>query len=476
MIRIHIKDILNATGGKLLSGDPEDTVSLFQVDSRLSGPGTLFTAVTGGNSDGHLYLRKAFSQGASAALVSLPSVEGVYGPSGVSDAFRDRAVILVPDTVEALQKAGALKRSLHPVPAVGVTGSVGKTTSREMISYALSAEKKVFTTGKNYNNRIGVPLTLSEITEEHEIAVLELGMNVPGELGTISQLTDLDSALITNVGVAHIEYYGTKDAIAKEKFTVTKGFTSGRPEEKMLFLNHDDPLLMKYRDLTGFPYTTFGLQEGADYRASGISSDEGGRTVFTLEKHGKSLLRVRLSVLGSHNVMNAVAAMAVADRYGVDLQKAAETLGTFTGFKGRLERIEKDGILYIDDTYNASPVSMMAGLRVLSGILPKGSSGRRIAVLGDMFELGEKSRHYHEEVGRMAAALEIDKLFLRGENAFHLGEAYQKEGGKAEVVYASSNEELIALLRETLQPGDAAYFKASHGMDFQVVTDGLLQR
>ncbi|MBP5295064.1 MAG: UDP-N-acetylmuramoyl-tripeptide--D-alanyl-D-alanine ligase, partial [Lachnospiraceae bacterium] len=268
MIQISIQDIISVTGGKLLSGDPETRVSLFAVDSRAVKPGTLFTAVTGGNSDGHLYLKKAFENGASAALVSEACVPDVYGPDGVEETFANFPMILVPDTVEALQKAGELKRSRHHIPAVGVTGSVGKTTSREMISYALSAERNVFTTAKNYNNRIGVPLTLSEISEEHEIAVLELGMNVPGELGTISALTDLDSALITNVGVAHIEYYGTKDAIAKEKFTVTRGFSSGRTEEKMLFLNHDDPLLMKYRDMTGFPVTTFGLTEGSDYRAS----------------------------------------------------------------------------------------------------------------------------------------------------------------------------------------------------------------
>ena len=476
MIQITIREILEATSGVLLSGDPSMKVSRFSIDSRDAAAGTLFTAVTGGNTDGHSYVEKAFENGADAALVSLPEVPGVYGPKGVAERFRGRAVILVPDTVEALQKAGAKKRSLYRIPAVGVTGSVGKTTSREMISYALSAGLHVFTTGKNYNNRIGVPLTLSEISDEHEIAVLELGMNVPGELGTISALTDLDCALITNVGVAHIEFYGTKDAIAREKFTVTKGFTSGSREEKMLFLNCDDPLLMKYRDLGNCPVRTFGLSEGADYRAKNIRLDENGRMVFTYERYGKTLFEVTLSVLGTHNVSNAVAALAVADRYGVDPVKAAESLGTFTGFRGRLERIEKDGILYIDDTYNASPVSMLSGLKVLSGILPEDSRGRRIAVLGDMFELGEHARHYHEEVGRMAADLRIDRLYLLGENAVHLGEAYRLEGGKAEVVNASSTEELIALLKEELRPGDAAYFKASNGMHFRKVTDGLLQR
>ena len=476
MIQITIQEILGATGGRLLSGDPSGKVSRFSIDSRDAGPGTLFTAVTGGNSDGHLYVKKAFENGADAALVSLPSVPGVYDERGASDTFRGRAVILVPDTVEALQKAGALKRSHAHIPAVGVTGSVGKTTSREMISYALRAGFRVFTTGRNYNNRIGVPLTLSEITEEDEIAVLELGLNVPGELGTISELTDLDSALITNIGVAHIEYYGTKDAIAKEKFTVTKGFTSGRPEDKMLFLSFDDPLLMKYRCFSGYPVTTFGLGEGADYRAADIRSDEAGRTVFTLVRRGEKLLDVTLSVLGAHNVTNAAAALAVADRYHVDLSEAAASLQTFRGFKGRLERIEKDGILYIDDTYNASPVSMMAGLRVLSGLLPENSAGRRVAVLGDMFELGEHTRHYHEEVGRMAAELRLDCLYLRGENAFRLGEAYRSEGGKAKIVNVDSNEALVSMLKEELKPGDVAYFKASHGMDFGKVTDELLER
>ena len=476
MIRISIQEILEATSGTLIGGDPQAQVSRYSIDSRDAGPGTLFAAMTEGSTDGHNYLKKAFENGADAAMVSLPEVPGVYDGAGVSETFRGRAVILVPDTVEALQKAGARKRSLSKIPAVGVTGSVGKTTSREMISYALSAGLNVFTTAKNYNNRIGVPLTLSEISDEHEIAVLELGMNVPGELGTISALTDLDCAVITNVGVAHIEFYGTKDAIAREKFTVTKGFTSGSPEEKMLFLNHDDPLLMKYRGLGGFPVRTFGLSEGADYRGTDVRLDKNGRMVFVYERFGKRLFEVTLSVLGMHNVSNAVAALSVADRYGVDPQKAAESLGTFTGFRGRLERIEKDGILYIDDTYNASPVSMLSGLKVLSGILPEGAEGRRIAVLGDMFELGEHARHYHEEVGRMAAELPIDILYLRGENAVHLGEAYRQEGGKAVIVNTETNEELISLLREELRPGDAAYFKASNGMNFRKVTDGLLQR
>ena len=198
--------------------------------------------------------------------------------------------------------------------------------------------------------------------------------------------------------------------------------------------------------------------------------------VFTYERFGEKLFQVTLSVLGTHNVSNALAALAVADRDGVDPVKAAESLGRFTGFRGRLERIEKDGILYIDDTYNASPVSMLSGLKVLSGILPEGAKGRRIAVLGDMFELGEHARHYHEEVGRMAADLRIDRLYLCGENAFHLGEAYRLEGGKAVIVNADTTEELAELLRAELRPGDAAYFKASNGMHFRKVTDELLQR
>lgn len=471
---IRVSDIVCATGGRLLFGDPDAAIVSLTTDSRAVSENALFVPIKGERMDGHDFLPDAVKNGAKAVFSEKESVPGLYNADGSSaigaDTPHDPAlsVILVSDTTAALQAVGKLARTKVRIPAIGVTGSVGKTTTREMISYALSAAKKVYKTGKNYNNKIGVPLTLSEMTDESDIAVLELGLNVPGELGTISALTDLDAAIITNIGVAHIEYYGTKDGIAREKFTVTRGFFDDSGKQHRLFLNADDPYLMKYRDLAHCEVITYGAENPADYQAKEVRTDPEGRSAFTLYKHGEAVQEVVLNVLGSHNVLNAAGALSVADAFSVPLSLAAESLGRFTGFKGRLERFVKDGILFIDDTYNASPASMKAGLSVLSGME---RPGRRIAVLGDMFELGENAPAYHEEVGAFAAALPIEELFLLGENAAYIAEGYRKAGGQGLVVRFTDRERLYAALREEIRPGDTLYFKASHSMMLSLVTE-----
>lgn len=455
MLNITVGDIVTAAGGKLLCGNAAQKIEHISIDSRISLGNDIFVPIIGEKVDAHNFIGQALEAGCVAALTSEhTSAEG------------EKAWILVQDTVEALHAIGRLCRSRVTIPAVGVTGSVGKTTTREMIATALSAGRKVFKTSKNYNSRIGLPITLSEMTNEDDIAVLELGMNVPGELGTISRLAQISMAVVTNIGVAHMEFYGSREALCQEKLTITTGLKEGG----LVFLNGDDPLLMQYRHTVDFPVITYGTGEDCDYRAVDIHMEE-GHYCFTLLHDGRSL-PVKLSVLGIHNIGNACGALAVADHCGVALEEAAAALYQFTGFANRLQRFEKDGLLVIDDTYNASPDSMKAGLDVLAGM---NNSGRKIAVLGDMFELGKDSPAYHYQVGVHGAALKIDEMLLIGTLAKEIGRAMTDSGAQCSVIYFDTKEEASAYLKKTAASGDVVYIKASNGMKLKEITAALME-
>lgn len=450
MLNITVKDIVEAVSGTLLCGNADQVIEHISIDSRSSQGNDIFVPIIGEKVDAHRFIDQALSIGCVATLTS--EHDTMTG---------EKAWIHVNDTIEALHEIGRLCRSRITIPAIGVTGSVGKTTTREMIAAALSAEKKVFKTGKNYNSSVGLPITLSEMTNEDDIAVLELGMNVPGELGTISDLANLDFAVLTNIGVAHIEHFGSQDEICKEKYTITKGFH----HTGLLFINGDDPLLVKYKDWTGYPYVCYGTRADCEYRAENIKMVE-GKYQFDFV-HKSQRVGVTLSVLGHHNVLNATAALAVADRLGVSVEAAAKTLGAFTGFQNRLQQYEIDGYTVIDDTYNASPASMKAGLEVLAHYA---ASGRKIAVLGDMFELGENAAQYHYEVGVFASKLPIDQVVLVGKNAAFIGNAMQESKAKAEVLFMETKEKAASYLKDLVKLGDVIYIKASNGMKLKEIT------
>ncbi|MBR6405993.1 MAG: UDP-N-acetylmuramoyl-tripeptide--D-alanyl-D-alanine ligase [Lachnospiraceae bacterium] len=473
MNRITAADIVRVTGGTLVYGDPETAVTKLTTDSRNIPEDALFVPIAGERIDGHQFIGGALKKGAKAVISAKYEPLQDWMHWAAEHPENTAALIMVPDTLTALQKIAAYVRSLLSIRAVGVTGSVGKTTTREMIAAALSAERKVYRTGKNYNNKLGVPITLCELSDDYDLAVLELGLNVPDELGTISALCDLSCAVITNIGVAHMEYYGNQDRLTEEKMTVTRGFWPSRKEEQVLFLCGDDPQLLKYRDYTGYRTVLYGTSENASCRAVSIHP-ENGCYAFDFVKEGTKMFPVQLGVPGIHNVLNALAALAVADYFGVDLKKAAEALSGFTGFSGRLERREKNGILYIDDTYNASPDSMKAGLKVLAEMQPK-ESGRRIAVLGDMLELGPESPRFHYEVGLSACSGTLpNRFFLCGKEAEHIGRALSDQGHPDRFSHYDSLPEMKEALQAEIQPGDIVYFKASHSMHFTDLLQEIL--
>ncbi len=454
-----VNDIVKMSGGTLLAGDGSREVRRIVLDSRKAEPGDLFVPIVGERVDAHLFLEQVAGQGAAAVFTAR------HGAAEVKQELAARtAWIGVEDTKAALQRLGSGCRDRLSIPVVGITGSVGKTTTREMIAAALNAGFRVYKTPGNSNSQVGVPITMWEIAPEDQIAVIELGMSEPGELTRIAGIARPTMAVITNIGIAHIEQLGSQENILREKLTIQDGLQPGG----LLLLNGDDPLLCSVKAREGFRTLYYGTGENCDYRAEDLR-EEGGCPVFTAV-HGKKRVSVRLNVLGRHNVLNAMAALAAAEESGLPMEKAAVTLAEFRGFRHRQQVFEKDGITVLDDTYNASPASMKASLDVLAAL---GKGKRRVAVLADMKELGDRTEQFHYEVGAYMKNCPADVLLTLGELAKELARGAVENGGAGTAESFIDREELTARLRELLREGDCVLFKGSNSMNLAEIAEGF---
>ena len=449
--------IAGACRGKILTGDPGTPVDHISLNSNEMKGNDLFVPLIGEKTDAHRYLLQAFEHGAAAAFTS----EHSRAPEGAPGVW-----IQVDDTKKALQELGRYCRSRLTLPVIGVTGSVGKTTTREMVASALSAGRKVFQTPGNYNSQVGVPVTLSEIRRDHEVAVVELGMSEAGEMTVIAQIACPDIAVITNIGVAHIGQLGSQENICQEKLSIQDGLKQGGT----LILNGDDPWLKDRKAREGCYTLYYGTGQHCDYRAVDIRITE-GYPAFTAVCRGVSV-PVKLKVMGIHQVGNALAALAAADLCGVSPEAAAEALGTFEGYRGRQQRFEKDGIVFIDDTYNASPVSMNGAVDILSSLEP---SGRRIAVLADMKELGEEELRFHREVGEHLGGSRVNLLLTFGELAKAIQEGALNRRPDLETLHFQDKAELEQYLLTQLKKGDAVLLKGSNSMKLGEVAQHVCQ-
>lgn len=451
MENITVNDITAAAGGRLLKGCGDRKILHLSIDSRSIGEDTLFIPLVGEKNDAHRFLGGAIGLGAAAVLTSRhKTLEDIPDGMERDGAGNPVSWIYVEDTKTALQAIGGYYRSRLTLPLVGVTGSVGKTTSREMIGAALQEGFRVYKTPKNFNSQIGLPLTLSEITGQDEIGVLELGMSEPGEMTVIANLAKVDMAVVTNIGIAHIEQLGSKENICAEKLRIQDGMKDGG----ILFLNGDDEILKHKTGREGIRTLYYGTGENCDYRAEDISYID-GKPVFTAV-HGEEKAFAALNVYGIHNVLNAMAAIGAAHEMGISMEAAARGVAGFTGFAGRQDIYHVDGKTIIDDSYNASPVSMKAGIEVLRTMPAK----RRIAVLADMKELGAETRRYHREIGEFLTENPVDLVALYGELAAEIGAALKN----TEYRHFSAQEELEDYLKQELKEGDSVLFKGSNSM------------
>lgn len=450
MEHMTIQDILAATGGTLLCGDASMPINRLSTDSRDVGPHTLFVPIVGERVNAHKFVESALKDGGASLTQEHEQAEGPH------------PIIKVPDTLKAMQQIASFYRNKMSLPIIGITGSVGKTTTREMIAHVLKGKYRVFETVGNQNSQVGVPLTLDRLTSRDQIGVLEMGMSEPGQITILGEIIRPNAAVVTNVGVSHIEQMGSRDNICREKLDIQNGL----PENSVLYLNGDNDMIRKHIGYVTHPYEFFGFSEDCSYRAEGTEEIH-GQTHFTFV-HENMKEPVILNVLGDHNVSNALAAIALGLAYEVPMETIKRQLATFSGQRQNILKIH--GYTVIDDAYNASPDSMKAGLKILSDYK---DSGRKIAVLSDMLELGPDSPDYHREVGEFLGTADITDLYITGTLSKEYAEAAQKKNLSLKTKWFSSNDELISYLKDYLKENDVVLIKASNGMKLYEVAKAL---
>lgn len=456
-MELGLDRILEATRGRLLQGSLERPVAEVTIDSRAARPGSLFVPLKGSRADGHAYIDAARAAGA-ASLVR----EGHALCAAPADAKAVPALIAVADPLRALGDLAAYWRRRFTVTVVAVTGSNGKTSTKEMAACIIGRRYRMVKNPGNFNNLIGLPLSLFQLDERVEAAVLELGMSEPGEIARLAEICDPDIGIITNVGPAHLEQMKTLDRIAAAKGEL---FASLGPDDRAV-VNLDDPRVAALGDAAAARKLSYGMDRGQVHASRVEQTASGSR--FTLHV-GERSAPVALASPGGQFVINALAAAAAAAALGMDLGDICAGLESFRGVPGRMEAREADGCTVIYDAYNANPVSTRAALAALAGCDP---GRRKIAVLGDMLELGESSAAFHEEIGAVAAGLAIDLLLVAGAFSGAVRDGALKAGmGPERLAVCADVEALAGKLRAAMLPGDVILLKGSRGMKMERILE-----
>ena len=448
MKELTLKQIADWCGGKVSARFEHLRVSRMQSDSRKVRSGDLFVALKGAKADGHDFAETAINHGAVAALVSRPISEKL--PS-----------IEVEDTLRAYGEIAAGYRQMTGVKVVGITGSVGKTTTKEMTASVLEAVYHTAKTEGNHNNNLGLPMTIMDMPENTEVAVLEMGMNHSGEMEYLSDIARPDLAIITNIGTMHIEHLGTREGILQAKLEIMRGM----PDDGAGVFNGDEPLLWNIRAIGKHKKYYYGIENHAcDVTATDIVElDDGVR--FVVHGFGQQF-ELFVPMLGRHAVYNALAATTVGLLLGVKAEKIQARFSSFHNTGMRQKIYVKNGVTIIEDCYNAGPESTEAALDVLAGIK---TDGRRIAVLGDMLELGNRSAAEHYRIGRLAVG-KADLLLTYGEHSVRtLTGAITGGMNPKNTDHFDTHEDMAHMLKMRVSEGDVVLFKGSRGMRMEKV-------
>lgn len=453
MESIKINEIISATGGSLVVGNTDETVNSVSIDSRKISDGALFIPIIGENTDGHNYIQNAFDSGAKVSLI-----QEEYDAKSYSGG----ALIKVKSTRKALGDLAKYYRKKFNIPVVGITGSVGKTTTKEMIASVLGETLSVLKTEKNYNGQLGLPLTIFNIEKKHNVAVLEMGVSEVGEMERLADIAEVDIGVITNIGLSHIENFKSVEVTCAEKMKMIK------KESGVYFLNGDSPLLAKAHTHVRQQVVYYGINGAFPYKCEEIYS-HGNNTSFTLVTD-EFREPIQIPCLGLHNVYNALAAIAVAQKFGIHMEDIKEGLLKFENVEMRQQISEIGGITLIDDSYNASPDSVKSSVSVLKNL---SSKGRNVVVIADMLELGEHSQKIHYETGRYIALEEIDLLVTVGEDSIYLSNGAMSANQKLKLVHFDSNKDAFVYLKGILSPGDKVLIKGSRGMHTDEIVSDL---
>jgi UDP-N-acetylmuramoyl-tripeptide--D-alanyl-D-alanine ligase len=423
------------------------SISGISIDSRTLKPGECFIAISGEKFDGHQFIENALKSGAKAI---------VYHESrSISHHSAEIEYIPVTDTLQFLMEFAGWYRSLFAIPVIGITGSAGKTTTKEMLSSVFQQKYQIAKTKKNMNNFIGTSLTLLDLLNTTEIAVVEMGTNHPGEIGILSQMVKPTHAAITNIGSGHIGFFGSKEAIYNEK---TALFDS-MGDKSEIFINIDDPLLQQYQNSRLRSYS-FAITQPADYQARVINLNSQGCARFTVNQGPE----IQLSIPGKHQVENALLAAAIGLNLGVSQLEVRKGLETITKTDKRMETIRIKSVNFINDAYNANPESMQAAIDFLAE-LPLTIGHKKILVLGDMLELGAKSENYHRKIGKYLGGKKIDEIYCLGEDSrFIIEELKKLSPNGINYYFFDTYEDTVKQLLQTLEPDDVVLLKGSRGM------------
>lgn len=448
---MKIKDILKITKGQLIIGNENLECENFSKDTRTIEKGDIYIGIKGEKFDGSEFWQQALNNGADAVII-----ENIEISQEKLEKYSNKTIIKVENTLEALYEIARYKRSLYNIPVIAVTGSVGKTSTKDVIASVVSRKYKTLKTEGNNNNNIGLPLTILKL-KDHEALVIEMGMNHFGEISLLTSIAKPTLAVITNIGTAHIGNLGSRENILKAKLEILEGM-----DVPKIIINNDNDLLGKWSEENKqkIEIHTFGIQNQSDLNADDIQLYENGSEFIAVSSTQN--LNIKVPVGGEHFVYNALCATKVGQILDISNEQIQQGIAQFELTKKRMDiRKLENGAILINDAYNASYESMKASLEFLE----KHTSTRKIAVLGDMFELGEFSEELHKKVGEEVAQRNIDILICAGENSKYIINEAEKNT-KIKTYYFNNIEEIVEKLSQELKNGDVILVKASNSMKF----------
>lgn len=464
MRNLTIQEIIKVCDAQKICGDDLQIECInFSKDTREIQINDVYIGIKGENFDGNQFYEQAFEKGAKVAILQDIEIQ-----EETKQKYKDKVILKVKDTIQALQKIAAQKRSKYNIPVIAITGSSGKTSTKDMVANVVAQKYKTLKTQGNYNNQIGLPLTILKL-RDHEALVVELGMNQLKEIETLSKIAKPSLAIITNVGTSHIGNLGSRENILKAKLEILEGLQ----EEGTLVINNDNDLLHKWNQekIEKIKVRTFGIDNQSDWMAQNIQLQETGSSYELWQKEG--LIKVEVPIGGKHFVYNSLCAISVGQLLDIDIQDILKGIREFELTKRRMD-VKKNSkqVIIINDSYNANYDSVKAAIEYLAEIKAK----RKIAMLGDMLELGEFSKELHEKVAEEIVKQKIDQIITVGKEAKNIIKKAIELGMKPENTHIlETTKQAIETLNQILQPEDAVLIKASNGMKFDEIVEGINQ-
>lgn len=460
MHKIYVEDIIRECNGELVIGDLKKECINFSKDTRVIKENDVYIGIKGENFDGNKFYDKAFDNGASVCI--LDNIEDID-----INKYKDKTIIKVEDSIIALGKIAAYKRNLYDIPVIAVTGSVGKTSTKDMIASVLETKYNVLKTKGNLNNNIGMPLTILEL-KDHDCMVVEMGMNHLNEISYLTKIAKPTIAVITNIGTAHIGNLGSRENILKAKLEILEGLD----KDGVLFINNDNDLLHKeYNNLKNeYKVKTIGIDNISDYMAYNIKEDITG-SMFTI-KDDNIEENIQVNVATRPFIYNSLMGYAIGKELNIEKDLIKKGISNLKLTDHRLEKkVNQNGVTIIDDTYNASYDSMKSSIELLGK-----SNNRKIAILGDMLELGEYSEEIHRKVGEDVVNNKIDILITVGEFSKYIKDEAIKNGFNKENIYSfEKQEDTYNLLKTILKNEDLVLIKGSHGINLENVVEEIMK-